>query len=1266
MTLSPRILPLLTLAGILAAQDRVPVTVPVQAHLPQPAAPVVGWAGTLHRMEATDDSPSYVPGNGMNPYVLAFQNGELEPAPGLDPRLREQIEGDPSGATFAFVMLHGRLTQERAAALTALGVEVLGLHTWQCFKVRLPHAALPQVLRADFVRWVGLATPEQKLEPGLARRLDAAADAPLAVHVNLFGSDLGPASVLETVDVPAGPANSQSARGEARPLQRWRTHGACLARLERRGFRANHYDAELRAYTGTATPAQIRALLAEDCVLYVEPVLRLQVFHEQSVGMLDHDRVRGVRPGRSIALGVIDTGVGDNPWHGDLASKWWWWWDTTGQGATKDLNGHGTHVAGTMIGNGSGDQRELGMAPAVGEDINARVFLGRFLGNDGFSVGDPGQLYNAFANSPGGRRPAAVNNSWGASATSAKFIGSEFTCRQVDATVYANDITYVFAAGNSGGAFSCGAPAVAKNALTVGSVTNQLLGNVLAGRSTFSDYGCGDGRMKPDVMAPGEVITSCKTNTAAEYTQMQGTSMAAPHVTGVIASLAQGNGFFEYNPAAVRALMMATAQGSARTPTDGTGIVDSHRMHNGSLYIYSGFLSVPLGWNQFDIQVPASVRSVQVVATWIEGEVSAGASKARINDLETWLDVEPYSTLGNTGEFQIRSDIDNTIVNFSDIRTPSSFAGTARGKNVRVKVYAKAVQPTKGAKWAVCVAYGYGNGAQPVFSASTTRDVVKPGTTITLKTRLDVAAGEEDFPCAMLEFSQPATNPFAISIMQRTTFDNVVHAFGGTGGYWSFPYPTPGAMVVGSGPYRELEFLLKASNNSGAHSIAARARTRGGLTLVHWSSVCVDGLPPADISGLASSLHQPNVWSNSPDLVLAWNTPTDTGCAGVDGLGYVLDQSPTTVPAVKNLSGATPPIKHSILGIASSTSGYWFALRTLDRAGNWSTGTARFGPVLIDTVLPALPSVEINGNATYTTAATVTLALKASDTHSGLDQMSFSLDGSTWSTWTPYAAGLPGFDLTAAALGGTSAEGTKTVHARVRDRAGNVSSVATDSIQYLRCARIDSIAPATAPTVSIDALVLTGADFLGVTAVQFGSLTITNTRLENMLDGALLVANDSMIYLHAPQGLLPGQYSVRLVNAACSSNAFPVTLAAPTTPRLATSTFPKAGQTQTWLVHKGSASASCVSYLALSPSNAPSSLPGLISLGIGANFTSITLLPTGISNDPATGVARFGPLPLPVALANQVLHYQALVVDLTNPNLRPIPVTNTVRSQYVP
>jgi hypothetical protein len=95
--------------------------------------------------------------------------------------------------------------------------------------------------------------------------------------------------------------------------------------------------------------------------------------------------------------------------------------------------------------------------------------------------------------------------------------------------------------------------------------------------------------------------------------------------------------------------------------------------------------------------------------------------------------------------------------------------------------------------------------------------------------------------------------------------------------------------------------------------------------------------------------------------------------------------------------------------------------------------------IVYDTAAPALSSLAINGGALVSTSSAVNLDLPASDVGSGVAEMAFSNDGgNTWSAWEAYA---PTKSWTLA-----PGDGAKTVQARVRDAAGNISSTASASI----------------------------------------------------------------------------------------------------------------------------------------------------------------------------------------------------------------------------
>jgi subtilisin family serine protease len=134
-------------------------------------------------------------------------------------------------------------------------------------------------------------------------------------------------------------------------------------------------------------------------------------------------------------------------------------------------------------------------------------------------------------------------------------------------------------------------PGNAEHAITVGSTHSEKPHEF--GPSYFSSKGpTGDGRMKPDILAPGERIISCGAGQAAKaantegreqdlsrlYVDQTGTSMAAPHVSGAIAAFLSIRREFIGRPEKVKTIFTETATDLGRDRyMQGAGMVDLMR-----------------------------------------------------------------------------------------------------------------------------------------------------------------------------------------------------------------------------------------------------------------------------------------------------------------------------------------------------------------------------------------------------------------------------------------------------------------------------------------------------------------------------------------------------------------------------------------------------------------------------------------------------------------------------------------------------------------
>ena len=249
-----------------------------------------------------------------------------------------------------------------------------------------------------------------------------------------------------------------------------------------------------------------------------------------------------------------------------------------------DDYGHGAHVSGIIAGRHKARDRQgvervmSGMAP------DAKLMIYKVLDDNGF--GDDAWIIKAIdhiykTNEEAGKlRIHGVNLSLGG-----EFDASAFNCGYTPLCeelrrLWNQGVVVVIAAGNEGHAvlatadgdsiqanmpMSIGDPGNLEDAIVVGSTHRES--PLLYGTSYFSSRGpTADGRMKPDCVAPGERIYSVR-NDAPEkpvpnasfedlYVEMSGTSMAAPHVSGLIAAFLSKRQGFIGRPTAVKEVML--------------------------------------------------------------------------------------------------------------------------------------------------------------------------------------------------------------------------------------------------------------------------------------------------------------------------------------------------------------------------------------------------------------------------------------------------------------------------------------------------------------------------------------------------------------------------------------------------------------------------------------------------------------------------------------------------------------------------------------
>ncbi|MEV4249714.1 S8 family serine peptidase [Streptosporangium canum] len=258
--------------------------------------------------------------------------------------------------------------------------------------------------------------------------------------------------------------------------------------------------------------------------------------------------------GEGVTVAVLDSGY--DPGHPDLKGVVAQERNFSEDPDTRDNLGHGTHVASIVAGNG---EKYRGVAPG------ARLAIGK--------VGDES-----------GPSESAIlaGMEWAAVEVKAKVVNLSLgdadrpeidPLEQAVNTLSAETGTlFVVAAGNDGGKRPVSSPASADAALAVGAVDRQDR------VAWFSSTGprVGDYAVKPDLTAPGvDIVAAAAEGTAdGAHVAMSGTSMAAPHVAGAAAILAQRHPDWTGQQLKA-ALVGSAAPSSGATPfQQGTGRVD--------------------------------------------------------------------------------------------------------------------------------------------------------------------------------------------------------------------------------------------------------------------------------------------------------------------------------------------------------------------------------------------------------------------------------------------------------------------------------------------------------------------------------------------------------------------------------------------------------------------------------------------------------------------------------------------------------------------
>ncbi|MFQ3591543.1 MAG: S8 family serine peptidase, partial [Chloracidobacterium sp.] len=626
---------------------------------------------------------------------------------------------EATGDSYQIVQFTDRAQDVWLNHLRSAGVELVQYVPNQAYLAYVPAQARQMVGGQSFVRWMGLYQPAYKLSPELQWLLTGKPGKPSADDTYLVAT-------FKRSGIEAA-TNRLESIGKVVAVERMPASAV--------------FDVVRVRLTPQAVVQAAQLMEVMSVEPYVPPTLEDERNAHVTAGNytgvgIDNLAGPGYNPqaqfgsdGSTVTVAVVDDGV-------EIPSPQGFY-ITAGNavagpprgadGAASFRGGHGhlcaSIIAGTTPFPLTRDPRDYnyGLGVAPGAQIVSVPFItgGAFQGGDTTAVTD-----SITTLPPNGVRATISNNSWGAG------VSTDYGTREAQYDAFTRDasaeggidpLLFVFSAGNSGpGAQTLTRPKAAKNVVTVGSSVGirpelpPVQGVPNTNIDLISDYSsrgpAADGRIKPDVCAPGQQITGPRTTSNQVnfssigddiHIRASGTSFAAPHVSGAAAVFTgwwkANNGGQQPAPALVKAALINGAvdmnaehpgvPGSSTTApipnnVEGWGRVNLRNsiptglptayvnenvplLDNGQTYVFTG-------------QVADGSRPLRVTLTYTDVPGAPGANPALVNDLDLLVSVGGQTYRGNVfaGGLSVTGGSHDNRNNIENVFLPPQPAGT--------------------------------------------------------------------------------------------------------------------------------------------------------------------------------------------------------------------------------------------------------------------------------------------------------------------------------------------------------------------------------------------------------------------------------------------------------------------------------------------------------------------------------------------------------------------------------------------------------------
>lgn len=577
-----------------------------------------------------------------------------------EPSLPRSLQSVPTdGPALYLVQFSGPVEESWKDALKGVGARIFGYIPEDAFIVRMDGSVREAARLLPHVRWVGLFHVAYRISPEIGK---------MAFRDSARMQDSRRTLVVLTAD------DLFSTTDGARSL------GTVLEMFD---------DPSQMGFVVNIDPALIPALAALPEVLWVEEKPETFVLNNTTRWVVQSNVLRVLSIwdhgifGEGQILCEMDSGLDYNScWFRDTgdappgpAHRKVIDYKTWGGGVAYDgcVLGHGTHVAGTAVGdqsyiypgitdyNGMAYKAKLAMQDVGTDDSNACT--------QGL-LGVPSSLLSAFSDAYAlGAR--VHTNSWGSSSHAYTTMSAN-----VDNFMWSHpDFLICFANGNDGPAGSTvGSPATAKDCVSVGASQQAPDQDLMA---SYSSRGpAPDGRFKPTVTAPGGPTYIISANNhignppsptcATQGYPFEGTSMATPAVAGCALLIRDyfAQGFYPLgvaggNPllpsaALVKAMLVNTAtdMGTGDQPNNAEGW--GRILLNDALYFQGDTRELHTEENSpglatgeqatYEYAIDSSAEPIEVTLVWTDYPASPSANPSLVND----LDLTVVSPAGDT------------------------------------------------------------------------------------------------------------------------------------------------------------------------------------------------------------------------------------------------------------------------------------------------------------------------------------------------------------------------------------------------------------------------------------------------------------------------------------------------------------------------------------------------------------------------------------------------------------------------------------------